>query len=176
MIRPFWVALYDQAVYLGNGAFNKRQAFRPSFMVTKFKLSRTPWRMKNWKFLMNNQLSSAIVLRFVCHPSRSMSLLQVQKEYGSFDAYLWCFCRWENHIPDTVKHLPSLSEKISKGLKNEASNLDQSLSCPCHCRLQGASWWPWGMIVNGKEEIVTLDVTEHHGNIEKLRNSSALLI
>jgi DNA-3-methyladenine glycosylase I len=73
--------------------------------------------------------------------TNAKAFLEVQKEFGSFDKYIWCFIvgktlknKWKSmdQVPATTKE----SDAMSKDLKNADSNLSAQPSAAPLCRQQ----------------------------------------
>ena len=94
--------------------------------------------MRSWKLYWTIQPSSAIEQRSFATRANAQAFLQVQAEFGSFDAYLWSFVDGKtivNDVPD-YRQAPAktaLSEKLAKDLKNVVlSSPDQSQFYPTY--------------------------------------------
>ena len=100
---------------------NKRQAFRQAFHGYHLQHV-ADMTDEELEALMNNPAIIRNRAKIFATRANAQAFLQVQKEYGSFDAYLWSFVDGKiivNDIPD-YSQAPAqtpLSEKISKELK-----------------------------------------------------------
>ena len=120
---------------------NKRQAFRQAFHGYQIQAV-AEMSDEELEALMDNPAIIRNHAKIFATRTNAQAFLQVQKEYNSFDTYLWSFVDRKtmvNDVPDYAQALPRrlYLRKYPRISKNEASNLlDQSLSCPI-CRLQG---------------------------------------
>ena len=132
---------------------NKRQAFREAFhgyqvhRVAEMSDSELEDLMDNVAIIRNRA-------KIFATRANAQAFLQVQADYGSFDAYLWSFVGGKtivNDVPD-YSQAPAktgLSEKLSKISKNEASS-SQAQSPSCHFYKLQVWLMTTRMIVNGK--------------------------
>ena len=120
---------------------NKRQAFRQVFHGYQIQAV-ADMTDKELEALMDNPAIIRNRAKIFATRANAQAFLQVQAEFGSFDAYLWSFVDGKTLLMisrTTVKYQlrQSCLKGYPKNSKNVASNLlDQSLSCPI-CRLQG---------------------------------------
>ena len=105
---------------------NKRQAFRESFHGYQIQAV-AEMTDGELEALLENPAIIRNRAKLFATRANAQAFLQVQKTYGSFDAYLWSFVDGQtiiNDVPDY--HLApaktALSEKLSQDLKKKDSN------------------------------------------------------
>ena len=132
---------------------NKRQAFRGAFHGYQIQAV-ADMTDEELEDLMNNPAIIRNRAKIFATRTNAQTFLQVQAEFGSFDAYLWSFVDGKtivNNVSDysQAPAKTSLSEKLSKDLKSGVSSSpDQSQFYPFY-RLQ--VWlMTMRMIVTGK--------------------------
>ena len=114
---------------------NKRQAFRQVFHGYQIQAV-ADMTDEELEALMNNPAIIRNRAKIFATRANAQAFLQVQKEYGSFDAYLgllWMGKPWSMISRTTVKHQPKrlCLKKYPRVSKNEASSSqDQSLFYP----------------------------------------------
>lgn len=116
---------------------NKRQAFRESFHG--YHLQRVAEMTdEELESLLDNPAIIRNRAKIFATRANAQAFLQVQKEFGSFDAYLWSFVNGKtivNDVPD-YRQAPAktaLSEKLAKDLKSVVLSLQVPLrSCPTY--------------------------------------------
>ena len=87
---------------------NKRQAFRQAFHGYQIQAV-ADMTDEELEDLMNNSAIIRNRAKIFATRANAQAFLQVQKEYGSFDAYLWSFVDGKtivNDIPDYSQHQP----------------------------------------------------------------------
>lgn len=132
---------------------NKRQAFREAFhgyqiqAVAEMTDSELEALMDNVAIIRNRA-------KIFATRANAQAFLQVQAEFGTFDAYLWSFVDGQTIVNDVPNYSQApaktaLSEKLSKDLKNEALS-SQAQSPSCHFYKLQVWLMTTRMIVNGK--------------------------
>lgn len=100
---------------------NKREAFRKAFDQFDYRTIALYDETKIEE-LMNNKEIVRNQLKIRSAVTNAQQFIKIQKEYGSFDTYIWSFvnnCQICNHFKtlDDVPAKTPLSDKISKDLK-----------------------------------------------------------
>ena len=100
---------------------NKRQAFRESFHDYQIQAV-AEMSDEELEALLDNPAIIRNRAKIFATRANAQAFLQVQAEFGSFDAYLWSFVDWKtivNDVPD-YRQAPAktaLSEQLAKDLK-----------------------------------------------------------
>ena len=96
---------------------NKREAFRAAFdgfdagRISMYGEGKIQELLSNPGIIRNKQKIKAAI-------ENARIFLEIQKEYGSFDAYIWHFTDWKVVIEDyTVRTVSPLSDMVSDDLK-----------------------------------------------------------
>ena len=119
----------------------KREAFRAAFdqfdvhKISKYKEKKVQQLLQNPAIIRNRQKIAAAI-------NNAQRFLEVQKEFGSFDRYIWQFGggkpiinRWQTirEIPATSKE----SDEMSKDLKKRGFKFVGSTICYAHMQATG---------------------------------------
>ena len=99
---------------------NKREYFRESFdnfdyhLISKYDENKINELMNNKNIIRNRRKIEATI-------NNSIVFINIQKEYGSFSNYIWKFTNGKiiKNLDDQIKTTSSLSDQISKDLKNK---------------------------------------------------------
>ena len=120
---------------------NKREGFREAFdhfdpeIVARYDRQKMDDLMNNASIIRNRLKIAACITNARC-------FLEVQKEFGSFDNYIWKFADYQpivNHFSD-MKEIPAktpLSDKISKDLKKRGFKFVGSTVVYAHMQATG---------------------------------------
>lgn len=120
---------------------NKREAFRKAFdnfnleKVAKYKDEKLEELIHNKSIIRNKMKIAAAV-------NNAQRFLEVQKEFGSFDKYIWSFVNYKPIVNSfkTMKDLPAktpLSDKISDDLKKRGFKFIGSTVVYAHMQATG---------------------------------------
>lgn len=120
---------------------NKRESFRKAFdnfnpeKVAKYDEKKLEELVQNKAIIRNKMKIAATV-------NNAQRFLEVQKEFGSFDKYIWSFVNYKPIVNEfkTMKELPAktpLSDKISADLKKRAFKIIGSTVVYAHMQATG---------------------------------------
>lgn len=120
---------------------NKRENFRRAFdqfnleLVAKYDETKTDELVQDKSIIRNKQKIAACINNAKC-------FLQIQKEYGSFDKYIWGFVNYKPIVNEfkSLKELPAktpLSDTISADLKKRGFKFVGSTVVYAHMQATG---------------------------------------
>lgn len=98
---------------------NKRESFRQSFdnfdyqMIANYDENKIKELLNNQKIIRNELKIKAVI-------NNAQVFMNIQREYGSFDKYIWSFTNGQviKNTDDVFKTTSMLSDKVSKDLKD----------------------------------------------------------
>ncbi len=98
---------------------NKRESFRQSFDNFDYQIIAN-YDDNKIKELLNNQKIIRNELKIKAVINNAQVFMNIQREYGSFDKYIWSFTNGQviKNTDDVFKTTSMLSDKVSKDLKD----------------------------------------------------------